>query len=52
MPNRMTRDMMMPKMSTFCWSCFGVFRATNTIVNTKMLSMDSEYSMRYPVKNA
>ena len=52
MPKRITSDMMMPKMSAFCCSRFGVLSATKTMVKTKTLSMESEYSIKYPVKNS
>ena len=49
---RKTSEMMMPTMSTSCWYLGGTLKAANTMMNTKTLSIDSEYSMSHPARNS
>ena len=41
----------MPHVSIFGWNLRGTPKYANIIMNTNMLSIDSEYSITYPVKN-
>ena len=48
---RITSAPKMPQNSTRCCSFAGTLKNENTTRNTKTLSTDSAFSMRYPVTN-